>query len=187
MSEEDLRINQACRDTEGTANALRNLGTVANAQGDTLRARQLGEEALALHRSLNHQFGMGLDYVLLGNIARTQRDYAGALAHYQQCLGLWRDRENPVNSALVLDKIAQILSYQGDPARGAMLMAAAAAIRDQAGVRLTTHEQDGCDETLRACRMTLGEAAFAAAWTEGRTLTLGQAIDLALQPLARVA
>jgi hypothetical protein len=88
-----------------------------------------------------------------------------------------------VNSASVLDSMAGTLSNQGDPAFGAMLMAAAAAIREQAGARLTTHEQDRCDETLRACRETLGEATFAAAWAEGRLLMPGQAIDLALKPL----
>jgi predicted ATPase/DNA-binding SARP family transcriptional activator len=187
MSEEDLRMNQDCQDTEGTANALRNLATIANAQGHTLRARQLGDEALALHRSLNHQFGMGLDYAVLGNIARDQGDDAGALAQYQQCLSLWRDRENPVNSAFVLDSMAGALSGQGDPALGAMLMAAAAAIRDQAGAKLTTYEQASYDEMLRACRTTLGEAAFAAAWAKGRMLTPGQAIDLALRPLEMAA
>ena len=184
MSEECLRINQACRDPEGTANALRTLATIVNAQGHTLRAQELCEEALALHRSLNHQLGMGLDYALLGDISRARGDHAEALAHYHQCLSLWRERENSVNSARVFNSMARTLSDQGDPERGAMLMAAAAAIRDQADARLTTHEQASCDETVRACRMVLGEAAFAAAWAKGRMLTPGQAIDLALKPLS---
>jgi predicted ATPase/DNA-binding SARP family transcriptional activator len=182
MSEEDLRLNRTCQDTEGTANALRNLATIANARRDTLRARQLGEEALALHRSLNHQLGTGLDYAVLGNIAYTEGDVAGALAQYQQCLGLWRDRENPVNSTFVFDSMAQILNDIDNPALGAILMASAAAIRDHAGVKLTTNEQAQREETLRACRLALGEAAFAVAWAEGRALTPGQAIDLALRP-----
>jgi tetratricopeptide (TPR) repeat protein len=186
MSEECLQINLACQDPEGTANALRTLGMIANDQGDTLRAQKLCDEALALHRSLNHQLGIGLDYGLLGDIRRAQGDQAEALAHYHHCLSLWRERENSVNSALVLDSVAQILSYQHDPELGTTLMAAAAAIRDQAGARLTTHERARCDETVAACRMALGEPAFAAAWTKGRALTPGQAIDLALRPLAPV-
>jgi tetratricopeptide (TPR) repeat protein len=183
MSEECLRINQACRDPEGTANALRTLAMIVNDQGHLLRAQQLCEEALVLHRSLNHQLGMGLDYALLGDISRARGDDAEALAHYRHCLNLWRERENSVNSARVFNCMAGTLSDQGYPKLAAMLMAAAAAIREQAGARLTTHEQDRCDETLRACRTTLGEAAFAAAWAEGRMLTPGEAIDLALKPL----
>ena len=183
MIEECLRINQACKDPEGTANALLRLGTIVNEQGDTIRAQQLCEEALVLHRSLNHQLGMGLDYALLGDISRARGDNAEALAHYRQCLSLWRERENSVNSARVFNCMADTLSDQGYPELAAMLMAAAAAIREQAGARLTTHEQGRCDASLRACRTILGEAAFAAAWAEGRRLTPGQAIDLALKPL----
>jgi tetratricopeptide (TPR) repeat protein len=182
MSEECLRINVACQDPEGTANALRTLAMIFNDQGDILRAQALCDEALVLHRALNHQLGMGLDYALLGDISRARGAAAEALAHYQHCLGLWRERENSVNSALVLDSLAQILSDQGDPALGSILMAAAAAIRDQAGAKLTAREHAGRDATLRACRQALGEAAFAVAWAEGRALTPGQAIDLALRP-----
>ena len=107
MSEEGLRINQARRDPEGTANALRTLATIVNAQGDTLRARQLGEEALALHRSLNHQLGMGLDYALLGDISRAQAMTPRRSHTISQCLSLWRDRENSVNSAVVFDSMAR--------------------------------------------------------------------------------
>jgi hypothetical protein len=127
---------------------------------------------------------MGLDYALLGDIARTQGDYAGALAQYQQCVSLWRDRENPANSALVLDRIGQTLSRMGDPARAATLLGAAAAIRERASVKLAASEQADHDETMVACRVELGEAAVAAAWAAGRTLALAQAIGLALKPLA---
>jgi hypothetical protein len=92
-----------------------------------------------------------------------------------------------VNSALVLDSIAEILSDQGDPGLGSVLLAAAGAIREQASAKLTAQEQAQHDETLRACRLALGEAAFAVAWAEGRALTAGQAIDLALRPSVALA
>ena len=72
----------------------------------------------------------------------------------------------------------------GDPARGATLVAAAAAIRERASVKLTTNEQATNDETMLACRVALGEAALGDAWAAGRALTLAQAIGLALKPLA---
>jgi hypothetical protein len=140
----------------------------------------LAEEALALHGSLDHQLGMGLDYALFGDIARKQGDEAGALEHYRRCLDLWQDRENIVHSALVLDNIAQSLSRMGEPSRGATLLSAAVAIRQRASVKLATSEQASCDEASRACRAALGEAAFAAAWIKGRALNLTQALGLAL-------
>jgi hypothetical protein len=126
---------------------------------------------------------MGLDYALLGDISRGRGDDVEAYSHYQRCLRLWRERENSVNCARVLDSMAAILSDQDDSARGAMLIAAAAAIRKQAGARLTAQEQARDDEIVWACRLSLGEAEFAHAWSEGYALTPRQAIDLALQPL----
>lgn len=180
LREESLRINQDCRDTEGTADALRGLAEIVNAQGDVLRAQQMGEQALALHGSLHHQLGMGLDYAVMGDIARGRGDDAAALAHYQQSLSLWRDRENLVNSSVVFDRLARTLCRIGDPESGATLSGTASAIRERAGVKLTADEQASNDETMRACRLALGEAAVTA-WSAGRALTLAQAINLALK------
>lgn len=180
FSEEGLRINQARQDPEGTADAMRTLATILHARGDVPRAQQLGEEALAGHRALNHQIGMGLDYALLGDIAHTRGEPDVALEHYQECLGLWRDRENTVNSAWVLDGAARVLGELGEHACAATLTSAAAAIRARASVRLTAGEQAERDEIARACRTALGEDAFGAAWAAGHTLTLAQAVALAL-------
>jgi predicted ATPase/DNA-binding SARP family transcriptional activator len=179
--EESLRLNRACQDTEGIATGLRGLGQVVNAQGNSQYARQLAEEAMALHCTLNHQLGMGLDYSLFGAIAQGQGNYAEALQQYKCCLTLWMDRENIVNSAFVLDDIAQTLSWMGEPARAVKLMGAAAAIRKQAKVKLTAYEEDNRETILALCRTSLGDEEFTSAWVEGQALTLEQAISLALE------
>jgi tetratricopeptide (TPR) repeat protein len=179
--EESLRLNRVCQDGEGMADSLRGLAKVVNAQGDPQYARQLGEEAMALHRTLNHQLGIGLDHSLFGDIARDQGDYAEALRHYQRCLTLWADRENIVNSASVLDDIAQTTGQMGNPAQAVKLMGAAAAIRERAHVKLTAYEQAHHENVSAACRTTLGDERFASAWAKGHSLTLEQAVNLALE------
>jgi tetratricopeptide (TPR) repeat protein len=179
--EESLRLNRACQDTEGTADSLRGLAKVVSARGDHPYARQLGEEALALHRTLNHQLGMGLDYSLFGDIARDQRDYAEALQHYKRCLTMWAGRENSMNSAFVFDDLAQTLCRMGAAARAVKLMGAAAAIRERAEVKLTAYERANREDISTACRAGLGDAGFASAWAEGWSLTLEQAVNLALE------
>jgi predicted ATPase/DNA-binding SARP family transcriptional activator len=183
MGEECLEINRFRGDPEGTADALLTLGKIALAQGQVARAVALGGEALAMHRALDHQLGIGLDLALLGDIARAQGEYAEALERYQQCLSLWRGRENPVNSARVLAKVARTVGRMGEPARAVTLSSAAAAICERASATLAGREQAASDEALWAHRAELGEGTFAAAWGAGRTLTLAQAIELALQPL----
>ena len=184
LAEECLQINREYSDPEGTANALRTLATIIFEQGLPERARQLCEEALAMHGTLNHQLGLGFDYVLLGDISRDRGDLAAALGHYRHCLSLWRERENRTNSALVFARIAQILAWQGGAETGAALLAAAAEIHRQNGALLWPSEQERLAETARVCRASLGESTFAAASAGGRALLLGQALDLALQPIA---
>ncbi len=180
-AEESLQINRNRQDPEGTANGLRVLAEIVSRQGDAVSARQLAEEAMALYRALGHQLGLGLNHVLLGDIAYLEGDHSGALTHYRQCLTLWRDRGNAVDSAAVLAKVALALSQLEDPARGAALLGAAAAIRERASVTLAPTEQADDDETLRACRAALGEAGLNTALATGRLLSLEEAIGLALQ------
>ncbi len=83
-----------------------------------------------------------------------------------------------MNSATVIDSIAQALSRLGDHTRGVILTSVAVSIRERANARLTAIEQASRDETTRICRAALDQAAFAAAWEQGRTLSLIQAIAL---------
>ncbi len=181
FAKESLQINRSRQDPEGTANALRVLAEIVNGQGEVAYARQLAEEATGLYRALGHQLGLGLNHVLLGDIARSEGDDSGALTHYRQCLSLWRNRENAVDSASVLARVAHALSQLDEPAPGAALLGAAAAIRERASVTLAPTEQANADEALRACRAALGEARLTTALSTGRSLTLDQAISLALQ------
>ena len=180
LSAEGLQLNRARHDPEGTADALRTLGMTCLALGDLPRARQLGEEAYALHHTLDHQLGMGLDAVLLGNIAYASGDNAAALVQFRHCFQVWREREYILISATVLDCIARSLIHTHDCVRATTLTSAAASIRTRSHVRLTDREQANCDATTDACRAALDLAAFTAAWQVGEQLSLEDAVALAL-------
>jgi predicted ATPase/DNA-binding SARP family transcriptional activator len=178
--EECLRLNRELRDGEGTANALFGLATVANARAEYHRARQWCEESLALYQRLNHQFGTGWCYSVLGDIARSQEDYPQALAHYQQCLKVWLQREDYVNDARILDAIGGIWYHVGKPVRAVRLMSAADAIRASAEAKLTNVEQAAREVILAACSTALDTTVYKDAWREGRRLSAKQAVGLAL-------
>jgi hypothetical protein len=59
-------------------------------------------------------------------------------------------------------------------------MGVAAAIRERASAKLAVNAQASRDETMRACRVALGDANFTTAWSKGRVLTPAQATSLAL-------
>lgn len=171
LYEECLRLNRELGDAEGTANALYGHGRVAHARGEYQRAQQWCEESSALYETLNHQFGLGWCYGLLGDIARDQEDYAAALTHYKRCLTIWREREDSASGAGILNDISRVWSRLGDSAHAVRLMAAASAIREAVDAKLIAAEQADLDHVLATCRTALGELAYHVAWCEGRAGT----------------
>ncbi len=69
---------------------------------------------------------------------------------------------------------------EGQGGRMARLFGAAAALREATHWRLPAADQSHY-EVVPAARTALGEAAFAAAWAEGRSLTWVEAVTCALE------
>jgi hypothetical protein len=79
-----------------------------------------------------------------------------------------------------LEKIADVFVAQQYPEQAARLLGAAEALRVATHVPVPPVDQTDYERTVAAARAHLDEATFAAAWAEGRAMTLEQAIDLAL-------
>jgi tetratricopeptide (TPR) repeat protein len=160
---------------------LGNLGLTARHLGDYERAAAVLEEALALFRELGDK--RNIAYVLgnLGGLAYRQGDYERAAVLHTEALVLFRelgDKGDIANSLMLLAKVAQ---RQGSYERAAHLFGAAEALREVVGVPVESYERAEYESSLTAARAELGEAAFAAAWAEGRALALEQAISHALR------
>ena len=86
----------------------------------------------------------------------------------------------------VLLELAGLVAGQGQPRevleRAARLYGAAAAVSAILGTDgLTERERAAYQRTAARLRTQLGEAPFAAAWAEGRAMTLEQAVAYALE------
>jgi hypothetical protein len=78
---------------------------------------------------------------------------------------------------VALAQLAAVAAAQGQPLKAARLLGAAAVLHEaSANPQRLDHDRQAAD--LRAA---LGEAAFAAAWAEGRAMPLEAAVSLALQ------
>jgi hypothetical protein len=75
-----------------------------------------------------------------------------------------------------LEGFAHVAGAEGDAERAARLFGAAEALREALGAPLPPVERAHYDRSVAATRAALGEEAFAAAWAEGRALSLEQAI-----------
>jgi hypothetical protein len=79
------------------------------------------------------------------------------------------------------------LAGETEPERMARLFGAASASIEALGPQLNPPDQADYDCSLALARRQLGNETFDAAWTEGRTLTLEQAVMEALEDSPQVS
>jgi predicted ATPase/class 3 adenylate cyclase len=162
----------------GVADTVWLLAIVARLEGDTTQARRLAEESLRLHRQVGDRFGATDALHVLGRIALAQEDFTTAAFSFLEALANDEHVGNRTGMGIVLDNLAALASLQGQHLRALRLGGASEAIKEAAGGHAPPPFIDLPDPRDSA-RGSLGEAAVAAAWEEGRAMTLEQALALA--------
>jgi tetratricopeptide (TPR) repeat protein len=181
LLEEALAIYRELGDRRGIANSRHSQGNIASDQGDFVLARTLYEEALALRRELGDRGGIAASLNSLGNVVYSQGDRASARALYEEALATQQELGDRRNIAYTLESLAALTSAQGQAERAARLWGAAQVLREALGAPLSQYERAEYDQCLAETRSMIGEESFATAWSVGRTLTLDQAIEYALE------
>jgi tetratricopeptide (TPR) repeat protein len=180
LYEESLALKRELGDTWGIAGALNNLGLVAQELGDPARARALYEESLALKRELGDTWGVAGALHNLGGVAQDLGDYARAAALHAESLRLAQELGDRLLVAVIVEGLAGVAAAQGRARRAARLFGAAEAWRDALGMPPRSSQRADRDRAAQGARAAVGEAAWTAAWTAGRGLTIEQAIVEAL-------
>ena len=80
-----------------------------------------------------------------------------------------------------LEVFANLARVQDQPERAARLWASAAALRELIGCSMLPGEAELFDQQVAQARAATSEEAFAAAWAEGRVITMQDAIAYALE------
>jgi len=151
------------------------LGQVALYQGDDAAAGRLLKETLAPYTALGNQWRRANVLVLLANIAASQGDDAESHSFYEECLATLREIDDKEAIAACLEDVAEVV-IQKSPVRGVNLWGCAEALREVIGISFSPAKYFPYKRSLAAVRASLGKQAFAAAWTEGRTMTYEQAL-----------
>src|SRR5262249_1814585 len=98
-----------------------------------------------------------------------------------ESLTLRRELGDKHGIAESLEAFARLAAGQGQMARAARLFSAEAAWRESIGASLSSQARSqDYDDALALGRAALDEETFAAAWAEGRILTMEQAVAEAL-------
>ncbi len=178
--EEALALSRELGDTRGIGFALSGLGEVAMRQGAYARATRLVEESLELRRQIGNKWGVGVSLGTLGWVALRERDWNRAVARLGESLDVRREIGDKSGSAWCLERLAEMAMAQGQAEKAVRVFGAATALRASIGSVMDPVDQPESASELAALRARLGEERFAAAWAEGRSLTMDQAIEYAL-------
>jgi non-specific serine/threonine protein kinase len=176
--EESLALYQEMAIREGLARSFNRLGDLARCQGDDDRAEALYLESLTLYQQIGLKPFIAGALHNLGYIAQHRKDYTQAMTHFHESLRLFQDIGDKKGVAECLMGLAGIIGNQGQLEPAARLFGAAEALRESVGAILWPANRIEYQRSLAALRAQLDEDALAAAWAEGRALSMENAIEL---------
>jgi ATP/maltotriose-dependent transcriptional regulator MalT len=113
---------------------------------------------------------------LVAKVEALQGDYATAHTYYEEGLILARKVDDKEYISIYLEGLAGAVAAQGEPAWAARLWGAAEAVRETIGFPIRPVDRGAYERSVTAARAQLGKKSFTAAWAEGRTMTLEQAL-----------
>lgn len=181
LLERGLKLWREIGNTQGVVVTLLNLGTLVLDQGDITRSQHLFNEALTLSQQLGDTghtafslHNLGIAAIDQGNYGEAQRLLFDALRLHQET----GDTEGLVSS---VEGLADLAAINGQVLRAARLYAAMGSLRESIDAPLQPIAQLRHDRIRSATCASFDQTLFAAAWDAGRSLTLQQAIDLAME------
>ena len=183
--EEARKIYHDLGNQSDEAGIVNLFGTMAYGQGDYQKAQACFEESLRLYGRVGVWWSIyasvGLAYMDLrqGDI---QKARAGFVEVIQRA-----HRENHIDVLVwAVEGMASLQVCQREFEYAARLFAWVDAMREKLGASRAFIEQKFYERDLAVIQTKLDEAEFAKFSEEGRTMTLEQAVTLALQPIAGI-
>jgi predicted ATPase/class 3 adenylate cyclase/DNA-binding CsgD family transcriptional regulator len=186
LLEESLAVRRRIDDSWACLTSLERLATVALQQRDYQSARAYADESLAIAREIGYPLGIVRSLRTLGALALIRGDPQTAREHYAEALAVCLTIGDRTTIAELLEAFAAAAAERGAAVQALRLAGAASSLRDTLGISHAPAERDRMTRALEPARRALGADA-SAAWTIGTTLSVDQAVELALadETLAR--
>jgi predicted ATPase len=181
---EARQLMEELGDLVGLARTLEVIAGLPLRRGDPRTARSLLEERLAICRKLGKATLLVHALGGMGHLERDEGNHARARSLYAESLVLRRELDDRFALAQSLEDLAALAGREQQTARAVRLLGAGEAFCETLGARPPVAMAAEYERTVAEGRATLGEAAFAAAWTVGRALSLEEAIACALEGTA---
>ena len=186
VREEAEALRRKPLDQKTLAHLLHFLAFDALGGGDYGRSATLAEEVLGLNRELVDTRDIVRCLIILGVIALVRDDHEQAMETFKEGLHLSQKLGDKLFNAYCLLGLAGAEAGGGRLTRAARLWGAVEALQEGTGIAAvsasalvrTVYDYEG---RLAAARAQLDEAAWEAAWAEGRAMTPEEAMEYALK------
>jgi tetratricopeptide (TPR) repeat protein len=181
LYEEGLALSRRLGGARPLGAHLLSLGYEFLLEGDLERATELNEEAAALLRKQGRRGDLQYPLVNLGWAGLLQGDHERAEALYKESLRLCRELGDRLTAAESLEGLACTAGAKGDARRAARLFGAAETLRKVAGYQQAPRDRSLREPYLASAHAQVDEAAWSAAWEEGRFMEFDDAVVYALE------
>jgi DNA-binding CsgD family transcriptional regulator len=175
-----LALASTIGDSQGSATTLTVKSYVARSLGENDAAEAAAREALSLHESFGDRRGGAQALWALGMATAGQGRYRNASEHYKRALAVFSDIGDRFWSCICLTGLAEVALASGHPGDAVCLLAANSAVLAAIGGALWPSIKPHVQRTLEQARSRLGEPAFKRTWSQGESLSLEQAVALAM-------
>jgi predicted ATPase len=178
--EESIALAREQGDAERIIWSLNHLGDVARWQSNHEQAEEHYHEALDLAERLGNTYAIAALFHNLGHIALFRGNSRAARISFEKSLMLFNELGHSGSGIDCLDGLAGVAGAEGKPERAARLFGATEELRNRIGARISQANRVDRTRSLNVVRAQIDEEKWSAAWAEGHTMTLEQAITYAL-------
>ena len=160
--------------------ALFGLGMMEIHQGNFDEARLKFKSAKSYLLEVGDKHRINMISSELAHIERYEGHYQQARVLYKETLKEWQRIGHRAAVAHQLECIAFISKALEQSERAMRLFGAAEALREKIQINMTAQEREGYEKEVADLKAKLDEKEFASLWAEGRSMTMEEAIKLAL-------
>lgn len=181
-AEESVTVGRRHGETNLLARALATLGVARMAAGDFDEATPPLEKSAAICRRLGDGWLLSFPLGNLAAMALWTGDHGKAQSLAEESVRALRGLGDKWLLSVSLAYLAATLSARGRCRRAAVLFGASDAMREVVGqAEVYSHYREVHDQGVESARGALGQEESDAAWAEGRSMGIEQAISFALE------
>ena len=162
---------------------LYGLGNIAIALKDFETARKKFNLAMQIMQELGSKRNIVMIKSDLAHILRYEGNYPEAISSYRGTIREWQRIGHRAAVAHQLESIAFISKALEQVEKALKLFGAAEALREKIEIDMTLQERESYDKEVADIKANMDEKEFVSLWAEGRSMTMDEAIELAVEEI----